>query len=172
MVLPQDNGLELGLRLSRMSGLSRRRSPVPEAELSQEGIRWSDERQRYVAEGSLDITATSTLVGDHAEDGVPHARDAVACSPEKAEPAGEPEKPREDVADGHDSSPIMVEWDGPDDPENPFNWSSRRRWVSTVVVCLNTFLVSYVGSSFGAGSAGMIAEWGITREIAAVGLAV
>jgi hypothetical protein len=26
-------------------------------------------------------------------------------------------------------------WDGPDDPENPFNWSLRYKWLLTITVC-------------------------------------
>lgn len=26
-------------------------------------------------------------------------------------------------------------WDGPDDPENPFNWSIRYKWLLTITVC-------------------------------------
>jgi hypothetical protein len=26
-------------------------------------------------------------------------------------------------------------WDGPDDPENPFNWSLKYKWLLTITVC-------------------------------------
>lgn len=42
--------------------------------------------------------------------------------------------------------PVIVSWDGPDDAENPRNWSTRRRWTVTVVVSLFTF-ISPVASS-------------------------
>ncbi|KAJ7191568.1 MFS general substrate transporter [Mycena pura] len=42
--------------------------------------------------------------------------------------------------------PVIVSWDGPDDRENPRNWSNRRRWTVTVVVSLFTF-ISPVASS-------------------------
>jgi hypothetical protein len=32
--------------------------------------------------------------------------------------------------------PNLVQWDGPDDPENPLNWSRARRWKITAVVIL------------------------------------
>ncbi|KAJ6590506.1 MFS general substrate transporter [Mycena vulgaris] len=41
---------------------------------------------------------------------------------------------------------IVVSWDGPDDRENPRNWSNRTRWTVTVVVSLFTF-ISPVASS-------------------------
>jgi hypothetical protein len=30
----------------------------------------------------------------------------------------------------------LVDWDGPDDPENPFNWSVGYKWTITLAVCL------------------------------------
>jgi hypothetical protein len=30
----------------------------------------------------------------------------------------------------------LVDWDGPDDPENPFNWSFGYKWTVTIAVCL------------------------------------
>ena len=29
--------------------------------------------------------------------------------------------------------PNLVSWDGPDDPENPKNWTTRRKWAATLV---------------------------------------
>lgn len=29
----------------------------------------------------------------------------------------------------------QVTWDGPDDPENPFNWGVRYKWLLTITVC-------------------------------------
>ncbi|KAG7095089.1 hypothetical protein E1B28_005876 [Marasmius oreades] len=43
-------------------------------------------------------------------------------------------------------SVVTIGWDGPDDPQNPRNWSKRDRWTVTLVVSLFTF-ISPVGSS-------------------------
>ncbi|KAL0577543.1 hypothetical protein V5O48_004441 [Marasmius crinis-equi] len=54
--------------------------------------------------------------------------------------------------DGFDSSETLresetfVSWDGPNDPDNPRNWSKKQRWTVTLVVSLFTF-ISPVGSS-------------------------
>lgn len=46
---------------------------------------------------------------------------------------------------GHSESPShptkdpnMVDWDGPNDPENPQNWSVRFKWMMTIVVIIMT----------------------------------
>jgi len=30
----------------------------------------------------------------------------------------------------------IVDWDGPDDPENPFNWPKKKKWIITAVALL------------------------------------
>ncbi|WPH01808.1 Hypothetical protein R9X50_00466200 [Acrodontium crateriforme] len=40
----------------------------------------------------------------------------------------------------------LVTWDGPDDPDNPKNWSNRKKWLVTISVSLFTF-ISPVSSS-------------------------
>ncbi|THU89222.1 MFS polyamine transporter [Dendrothele bispora CBS 962.96] len=38
-----------------------------------------------------------------------------------------------------DGTVQIVDWDGPDDPQNPKNWSSKRKWASTLIVsCFTT----------------------------------
>lgn len=41
------------------------------------------------------------------------------------------------------TDPDLVDWDGPDDPENPRNWSRRRKMLNTSLVSLSV-LYSYV----------------------------
>lgn len=43
----------------------------------------------------------------------------------------EPEEPRD---------PNVVDWDGPDDPENPLNWPSRRKVVIVTSISVITFI--------------------------------
>ena len=39
--------------------------------------------------------------------------------------------------------PNIVDWDGPDDPENPLNWTSKRKVTATISIALIT-LLTYV----------------------------
>ncbi|KAI0002444.1 MFS polyamine transporter [Russula compacta] len=56
-----------------------------------------------------------------------------------------------------DDHVLTVDWDGPDDPENPRNWSFRRKWGATVIVSAFTF-ISPVSSSMIAPASGQLAE--------------
>ena len=40
----------------------------------------------------------------------------------------------------------LVTWDGPDDPDNPKNWTKKKKWAATITVSLFTF-ISPVSSS-------------------------
>ena len=33
----------------------------------------------------------------------------------------------------------VVDWDGPDDPNNPMNWPSSRKWITIGLISFNTF---------------------------------
>lgn len=46
-------------------------------------------------------------------------------------------------ANGKEKDPNIVDWDGPDDPENPMNWSRRKKITAIVIVAVLAFL-SYV----------------------------
>ncbi|CAE6338289.1 unnamed protein product [Rhizoctonia solani] len=65
-----------------------------------------------------------------------------------------PDKSAQDDAESHITPPTLhdveaptpkeksnfVDWDSPDDPKNPRNWTFRHRWAATAVVSLFTFM--------------------------------
>lgn len=56
-------------------------------------------------------------------------------------------------------------WDGPDDPDNPKNWTFRKKWAATLIVSSFTF-ISPVSSSMVAPALGKIGQdLGITQEV-------
>lgn len=58
-------------------------------------------------------------------------------------------------------------WDGPDDPNNPKNWSMKRKWAATFIVSAFT-LVSPVSSSMISPALNSISkDFGITNEVEA-----
>ncbi len=46
------------------------------------------------------------------------------------------------------ADPNIVFWDGPDDPANPMNWSSRVKWSNIAVVSAITFITYVLISNF------------------------
>ncbi|KAK5085406.1 GTPase-activating protein [Lithohypha guttulata] len=64
----------------------------------------------------------------------------------------------------------VVDWYGPDDQENPKNWSRPKRFWTTFLICLLTFSV-YVGSSiYTAGLNDITRVFGVSRVAATLGL--
>ncbi|KAJ5101388.1 hypothetical protein NUU61_003610 [Penicillium alfredii] len=58
-----------------------------------------------------------------------------------------------------------ISWDGPDDPDNPKNWSSRKKWAATITVSSFTF-ISPVSSSMVAPALQTItADFNIQNEV-------
>ena len=66
--------------------------------------------------------------------------------------------------------PRQVDWDSPDDPDNPFNWSPLRKWyctMSTAFLCL----VITLGSSIYVDSIPeMMVKWHISQTLGLAGL--
>lgn len=59
----------------------------------------------------------------------------LVSSPTPAEDAFESDTPSSD-----DAAPKQIDWDGPNDPENPMNWSWGRKWTATILVSCFTFI--------------------------------
>jgi hypothetical protein len=70
------------------------------------------------------------------------AKEAEPSSPVDAE-APAAEKDSDGKKDAVVADPNLVDWDGPDDPANPRNWSKKRKMVNTTLVSLSV-LYSYV----------------------------
>ncbi|CDO69456.1 hypothetical protein BN946_scf184817.g16 [Trametes cinnabarina] len=66
--------------------------------------------------------------------------------------------------DASDSNVYIVDWDGPDDLENPKNWAVKKKWAVTLVVSSYAFL-SPLSSSMMAPAANQIAhQFGVTDK--------
>ncbi|KAI0072848.1 MFS polyamine transporter [Panus rudis PR-1116 ss-1] len=103
------------------------------AELARPEIQASDKVER----DSLDHAASRKSTGS----ATIHETDP----PEKAAPSDA------------DPDVLVVDWDGPDDPENPRNWTLRRKWAAALAVSSFTF-ISPVSSSMVAPAVEQIAQ--------------
>lgn len=81
---------------------------------------------------------------------------------ENAQPPPEPEKPAE-------KDPNLVEWDGPDDPENPQNFSRVRKWVITVVMSSMTMWITFASSVFSTATVVTAKEFNVSTEVMVLG---
>lgn len=65
---------------------------------------------------------------------------------------------------------LIVDWYGPEDPENPRNWSRPKRFWVTFCICFLTFSV-YIGSAiYSAGIQDVVKFFGVSQVAATLGL--
>ena len=99
--------------------------------------------------------------------GIPNERDfGPSSGGEDDEDGGDLEKTRTSRS-GRSlrRDPTVVDWDSANDPENPKNWTMKRKWAATFVVSAYTF-ISPVSSSMIAPALGKVSEeFGITNEV-------
>ncbi|CDK24503.1 unnamed protein product [Kuraishia capsulata CBS 1993] len=59
--------------------------------------------------------------------------------------------------------PELVTWDGPDDPAFPRNWSRPRKWISTLIVSVYTFVSPVSSSMLSPGMSAIAKDFNITN---------
>ena len=67
------------------------------------------------------------------------------------------------------NDPNLVNWDGPDDPENPQNWPKSKKWLHTMLIASMTWIVTFASSVFSTGTIAVGAEFHISAEVATLG---
>lgn len=67
-------------------------------------------------------------------------------------------------ADEVNADPDIVDWDGPDDPANPQNWSPAAKWGNIAVLSAITFLVPLGSSFFAPGVPSVLKEFNENNE--------
>ncbi|KAJ6104646.1 hypothetical protein N7523_010966 [Penicillium sp. IBT 18751x] len=67
-------------------------------------------------------------------------------------------------------TPVIIGWGGPDDSENPQNWSTRKKIFVSSLIWLLTFSI-YIGSAiYSPGIPGVSEQFGVSREVGILGL--
>lgn len=106
--------------------------------------------------GVLTPTSSTSTIFEHPDRRIPtwveeeaareerRAEQYGGDDPQDPEPRGSARVPsiREEKSD-----PNKVDWDGPDDPENPQNWSIRRKWFITALCLVMTVNVTFASSA-------------------------
>ncbi|KAK3078329.1 hypothetical protein LTS18_007787, partial [Coniosporium uncinatum] len=73
---------------------------------------------------------------------------------------GTPEK-KEDIDPESDPSIEIVDWEAPDDLDNPSDWSVKRKWLITITTCFISILTGLPAGAYGAGNAQMSQEFDV-----------
>jgi multidrug resistance protein len=83
---------------------------------------------------------------------------ASPCSISSADEPG----PEEEEAE-HD--PNIIDFDGPNDPENPMNWNTTKKWGMVALISAITFLTPLASSQFAPGVPEVMQEFHSTNEL-------
>ncbi|KAF2162836.1 hypothetical protein M409DRAFT_68829 [Zasmidium cellare ATCC 36951] len=116
-------------------------------------------RNASVAEIDISKTASSADHQEHAPNQERHIAYAAGGQPHPSQAAR-----NASVGLGEDDNIDFVDWDGPDDPENPFNWSTTYKWVATLTTCFISILTGLPAGAYGAASAQMMDEWNVDNQ--------
>ncbi|QSZ32980.1 hypothetical protein DSL72_002564 [Monilinia vaccinii-corymbosi] len=69
-----------------------------------------------------------------------------------------------------DQEEYVVEFDGPDDPLHAFNWSTRKKLVTGVLLAYTTFVSSFTSSIFSTATRQIAAQYHVSTEVGLLGL--
>ena len=65
--------------------------------------------------------------------------------------------------------PNIVDWDGPDDPQNPINWTVKKKWTVTISFALMTFCITFASSVFSTATQVTAQLFGVSEEVMILG---
>lgn len=66
----------------------------------------------------------------------------------------------------------LVDWDGPDDPANPHNWSTKRKLLFTLSIGLCTFTVAFGSSVLSSATEVLSAQYGVSPVVITLSLSL
>lgn len=70
-----------------------------------------------------------------------------------------------DGEEGAETDPDIVDFDGPDDPQNPLNWSFTKKWGMVMLISAITFLTPLASSMFAPGVPEVMKDFGSTNNM-------
>ncbi|KAI0947331.1 hypothetical protein AcV7_009784 [Taiwanofungus camphoratus] len=115
------------------------------------------------------LSETPTLRGEETEVPPPKAPPKAEGQQDTSPDTG-PEAESVDVGASTPSQPegnrdvYIVDWDGPDDPQNPKNWSFKKKWAATAIVSAFTFISPVSSSMIAPASDQLAREFSITNS--------
>ncbi|KAI6791545.1 MFS general substrate transporter [Hortaea werneckii] len=115
------------------------------------------ERLAYEEGHDANVTTNQGVAGNHTAETIanktsPDARRQDSSNASINEPLDDPEKgPVAAENEQEDLDPNIIDWDGPDDPANPINWTATRKWTNIAVLSALTLLTPLASSMFAPG---------------------
>ncbi|RAH49927.1 MFS transporter [Aspergillus brunneoviolaceus CBS 621.78] len=112
-------------------------------------------------------SASIAATGDHEKE-IDHAFDKDLERNGSDSDANIPEEQLE-KAEEKQRDPNLVEWDGPNDPENPHNMNYWRKWVITMSMAFMTMWITFASSVFSTATIVTAEEFHVSTEVMILG---
>lgn len=74
------------------------------------------------------------------------------------------------ISNGQPVEVADLDWDGPDDKANPFNWPARKKWFITMTAACSCLCISLGSSLYVEGVPELEEKWGISQTLGLSGL--
>lgn len=102
---------------------------------------------------------------------MPTQASETTLSPAPIDPAKEDRDMEKGDSNSDDPAkdPNLVEWDGPDDPENPQNMPVWRKWVVTMALSSMTMWITFASSVFSTATLVTAKEYNVSTEVTTLG---
>ncbi|CAK1364949.1 unnamed protein product [Cercospora beticola] len=101
---------------------------------------------------------------EYAQQGGPHIAIAAAPHPHRDQHDAEAAALHQKLGLRPNEHIQIIDWNGPDDPENPFNWSNAYKWTATLTTCFISILTGIPAGAYGAASNQMSEAWHIDQS--------
>ncbi|KUJ13317.1 MFS general substrate transporter [Mollisia scopiformis] len=88
---------------------------------------------------------------------------------EKGDEQGTAAPPLHQHASHKQRDPNLIEWDGPNDPENPMNWTVKKKWITTIALGFMTFCVTFASSVFSNATVDVAELYHVSTEVSTLG---
>ncbi|KAI9872823.1 MAG: Citrinin biosynthesis cluster MFS transporter mrr1 [Pleopsidium flavum] len=76
---------------------------------------------------------------------------------------------KNDQRQEQEKDPNLIEWNGPDDPDNPMNWARSKKWIATMALSSMTFCITFASSVFSTATEVTAKEYGVSTEVTTLG---
>lgn len=88
---------------------------------------------------------------------------------EKQKPNNDNNQQGEKENEEEEHDPNLITWDGPDDPGNPQNWPAKKKWLTTLMLGIMTFSVTFASSVFSTATGPTAELFGVSTEVMILG---
>ncbi|KAK6597974.1 MFS multidrug transporter [Botrytis cinerea] len=137
------------------------------------GTKSDTEADIFIPNSRMDTGRASKEHGNGVDGEVLGSSQTTTLAKDDVDVEAQGEREKEDALrlerEKEEQDPNLITWDGPDDPENPMNWNTKKKWIITVILGLMTFVVTFASSVFSTATIVVAELYDVSEEVAVLG---